>query len=546
MISGVGVFGENTSITSINFINAELTVSGALFFDEDIQTRYNLQVGDTINISNSAIGGNNISVNITSFGSTPSGFYIVTDGALTTEVTTLATCSFNSQYDELPVGCGMLPSQVDIDGHIEVQTGFSSGFANYDFYIKDTVISQDFINSEIYFPSGLYQLPRKGRAGVGITVPPLALDDTKEIGQDNVLNASNLVINRSTRDKFYNAVIYKYEIDSLDDRFLAGQITQSAESTNRIRVGNKPFTVKSTGLRKNAETDNLIKLQTRRQLDRYQFAAESIDVIVNYSTGFTIEVGDTVIFKGGELQVVDISKGNRDFDDRVMEVVNKSLNITSGEIKLSLVDTAFLLDGLYGVISPSSIIDAGSTTTNIKIKDSYGTGFTSILIEQQKWLPYIGQNILVRDQSWSTLYNTKIVGFSETDQSIMIVDPALPAPPSEGWEIDIPTYDSTSETIDSVYKNIHCYWQRRISIVSGLNDQQFTVSGADVGDLYVGALLDVHNFDYSSRSPDPNVEITDITGNTITVNNSLGFTPDNTFFVSLIGFVDKKLPYRLL
>ncbi len=52
----------------------------------------------------------------------------------------------------------------------------------------------------------------------------------------------------------------------------------------------------------------------------------------------------------------------------------------------------------------------------------------------------------------------------------------------------------------------------------------------------------VHTDDFASVSPE--VLVTDVTGSTVTVDASLGFTPDNTYYVDLIGFKDGLAPYR--
>ena len=151
---------------------------------------------------------------------------------------------------------------------------------------------------------------------------------------------------------FYNAVIYKYEKDQVDDKYTKGKIRQSADSTNRIKVGNKPLTFEADGVRAENNFEDKFDTQARRFLDRYQYAAESLWVDVTWEAGFKIEIGDTVILKGAELKISDTSagQGTRNFKPRLFEVQNKTLNLTGRPIKLFLVDTAFSLNGRYGVI----------------------------------------------------------------------------------------------------------------------------------------------------------------------------------------------------
>ncbi|NQY01549.1 MAG: hypothetical protein HRT70_10600 [Flavobacteriaceae bacterium] len=68
----------------------------------------------------------------------------------------------------------------------------------------------------------------------------------------------------------------------------------------------------------------------------------------------------------------------------------------------------------------------------------------------------------------------------------------------------------------------------------------------------IDAFVNVHTVNWSSTSTldttlqDAQVTNVDTGTNTITVNRSLGFTPDSTYVVDLIGFKDGGLPYRIL
>jgi len=81
-------------------------------------------------------------------------------------------------------------------------------------------------------------------------------------------------------------------------------------------------------------------------------------------------------------------------------------------------------------------------------------------------------------------------------------------------------------------------------VVTGISQTQFTVSSPDSAIFQVGNPVYLHNSDYSQTSFAIEALITDVTGVTITVNKQLGFTPNNTHFVELVGFKDKGPPYR--
>jgi hypothetical protein len=138
-----------------------------------------------------------------------------------------------------------------------------------------------------------------------------------------------------------------------------------------------------------------------------------------------------------------------------------------------------------------------------------------------------------------------LVQVNPTDDYAFEVFPALPSPPASGYIIDIPAYDTgTDAMVNSKYKLIHCFYCPQVAVTSGASGTVFDVAGGDIGKFHVGSIIRVHNFDYSVDSDE--VEITDITGNTITVDDDLGFTPSASELVSLIGFNDLGLPYRFI
>ena len=71
------------------------------------------------------------------------------------------------------------------------------------------------------------------------------------------------------------------------------------------------------------------------------------------------------------------------------------------------------LNGRYGIVSPSSLIDAGSTTSNIKLKRSYGNE-DQVPTEGSKYSNLIGYLFTVRNSDWT---------FSET-RVIEAIDPS--------------------------------------------------------------------------------------------------------------------------
>ena len=530
---------ENTSIKSVNYVTTTNIIDGAYFFDEpNIQNRLGLVIGDLFSVSGTLSDFTNEP--ITGFGTNSLGSYIlVASSGRPDETSSLGVATFKSKYNTLPEGLGIPPNQVDIKGHEEVNLLFGSAFPDYLLYIKEQINAKEFIEKQLYFPAGLYSLPRKGRAGVGYTSPPLAISDIKTLNADNVLRPESIRIQRSTSKWFYNSIIYKYELDSVEDKYLANKATLSADSTNRIKTGNKSIIIESDGLRDNAITENLIDRTARNLLNRYQFAADfipKIDVLANEA--FNIEVGDVVIFDGASLGVYDNSSGDRQFTTRLMEVSSKKLNISSAEyITLSLLDTNFGTNARFSVISPSSNLNTGSTTTILRLKESYSTA--AGVLETVKWEDWQDNPIIVRTIDWS-FQEVRNFEIHPTIQNALLLDSPLSISPGEDYVIDVATYDNSSTILKSVFG----YINPSSTVDSGASSTQFNVPVGQESKFFSGGQVRVHNSDFSNDSGQ--VKITDIIGQTITCDD-LGFTPVNGDEIELIGFAsDEGLPYVML
>lgn len=481
---------------------------------------------------------------ITSITEINTGTYITVSGTtLVTELNSSATLTCSSQYNVLPDGLGMLPRQIDIDRFNFIKSTYSTALANYAFYLKDSVNSKEFLNTQVLLPSALYSMPRKGRISCGIISPPLYDENTKVLGLDNVKNPKGIKINRSVSKNFYNTVIYQYNPDSVEDKFLNKNISISADSKNRIDAPSKVFQMKADGMRPGGTTADIINRNASRFLDRYKFGAEGLKVDVLFKTGFGVEIGDAIIFGDPSFNLTDTTNGTKEFAPRIMEVVNKDLNWKTGSISLALLDSNYSANLRFGVFSPSSIIGSGSTTTNIILSVSYGTVAPSK--EKDKWQNYIGKEITVHSEDWSVQGNTYIQGFSGGDDSLMQVSPALSFSPTAGYIIDIPQYTDI-DTLESFYKNVHVFWDPQVLVVSGSSATSFDVGGGDIGKFFINCIIRVHNYDFTIDSGETGKKVTNISGNTITCED-LGFTPASGQFVELIGFSsDEGKPYSWL
>jgi hypothetical protein len=336
-------------------------------------------------------------------------------------------------------------------------------------------------------------------------------------------------------------VIYKYDKDEITEKFQRGKIVQSSNSTNRIRVANKPLVIEADGVKPTGFTDK-VNILSNKALSRYQYGAESIEVRVSFGFGFEIEIGDVVILQGEALQISDSKTGTRLFKPRLFEVANKTMYLSGQPITLKLIDTAFNLNGRYGVFSPSSKVGTGSTTTTLNLQQSFGTNL-GLGFEGDKYKPLIGALLRIRSEDHSFAEDRYLLRIDPANKNGIILSSALSSPPLENYIVEVAPYSSSADSADeALTKTLYCSWDAQIPVDSGTDNFTFDIDAGDLSKVRVGATIYLHDADYTNLSAE--VKIEDITGTTITVDNDLGFTPDNTMFVELNTFADNGEAYR--
>ena len=543
MISGGDEFYKTLNPNSIGLVDNEPVANSIFFESSDLNRDYGIVSGDLVSVSGAANAENNFTDRtiIEVFTTESKRSYIVVDGAPLVTEGDGSACNFKSKYNVLNDGLAMNPVNVDIKEHERLIDVYSTSFPEYQVYMKDTVEAKKFIDKEMYYSGNCFSIPRKGRASVGFTSPPLNIANTPKIDETNILNIDKIRIKRSVQKSFYNSIVHRYTQQLLDDKFLSTQITASADSVARIKnIKNRPLNIESTGLRNTPETLVIIDRMQNRLIERYKFGAKSIKGIkVLYSVGFNLEVGDIVAFGGPDTKIIDPDTGQF-IDTKLMEITNKSLAYIGGSVTIDLLDTGFQIDARFGTVSGSSLIDSTATTTAIPLKRSFTTSIARD--ETFKWVDFVGSKIRVVDEDFTFNEETTIVEISATLPDTLIVSPALSVAPSEDYIVEIALLDDSSADAMLTAKNTHCFLNPTVDVASGASDLIFDVT--DASDLLEGQTIKVHNDDFSNDSDD--VLIDDITGTTITVSKSLGFTPAIGDFVELIGFLDGTEPYRIV
>lgn len=514
----------------------------------DASVDLGLVIGDIVTITGST-AGNDGTYTITAFGNAD-GFnnrllYISSNLALENPASTV-TISLRSKYDVYPVKAGlkMTPNEVDVSTHEVIRDTYFTGSENrLKIFIKEQQVGKEFIEKECYLPLGAYSLTRYGRVSVGFMKPPLASDSLVFLNYSNIIQPETMTVTRGLNlRKWYNQIQYEFDqADSGDYQSVIRSI--DTDSLNKIGMM-QLLPIKSGGVKSSLGGGILAQRVSRRLLSRFKKGAFDITCKVFWNPGTFIEVGDVVLLKDdGTLHLTNFETGLRDMGEQLFEVTDRTLDIKTGQVRLTLTSgLGTRVTDRYGVISPSSLVSAtNTTTTQVRIKNSYGNSNN----EWEKWAPYIGQQITVHDINWNVSGTTTLTGINSADPYLLQLSPALAFTPSENYIVDVPLYPNTTNSADAqIYKTLFAHVSPSLSVTSGASDTIFDVSLSDAAKIPTNAYVYVRNSDFSLFSPE--VQVTSVVGTTVTVSASLGFTPGAGQKVELVGYLDGAGPYRML
>lgn len=440
---------EDLEIDSFEDVEGDAIPNAIYFATENIVAKHNVQIGDYVTISGAANGANNVTLKvIDDIVETANGQYFIISGVtFVSENPTDAVVSFRSQYDTLPDGLALINDEVDIEEHTRLQDLFLSAF-EYDFYLKDTITdARKFLEQEVYSPVAAFSIPRKSRCSIGYHIGPLPGQDIKVFDETNVKEPGKMKMTRSTNRQFFNEIVYKFDESVLTDDFLSGIITISELSKAQIRGYNKPLNINSKGLRSSLDGVNTAVSQSNRRLNRYQYGAEVLSFGTLFADGFNLEIGDIVWIDGSELKIPDIKSATKGMAGRYFFVQNKTLNIKTGDVQFDCIDTNFSSNGRYGLMSPSSILVSGESSTDFTIGESYSGKFGGA--EHKKWTNLVGATVRVRSDDFSSSELATLVSASS---NAIVVAPPLSGTPTAGMIMELAKYDEqTLEAVILVY-----------------------------------------------------------------------------------------------
>lgn len=534
------------TLTATNFIDTgdSNTVTDAVFFEAVDLEALNVSIGDNITITGATNGANNGTFLITDLTETDSGSYATCAGAgFVSEIASSGSCQFKSKYNVFNTGCGLTPFEVDIVTHEAEFSQNSASLPTYSFCLEGEVNAKDFIDAQLYYPSGLYSINRSAKISCKFTRPPLASEGSIVFNSSNIIDIDRIKTDRSTAKFMYNSVVYKYDKSIIDGEFKAGVININPEAKARIDQTTHTLKIESDGLRRTGDTNNLIERQTQRFYQRYQYGATLYKgVKVLFQDAFTLEIGDVIQFGGKDVLIPDINAGTNYTPLKFLEIISKKQDVISGVISFDCLETGFDLGARYAVISPSSFITANSTTTKLELELSFFTG--QVVTERQKWEAYEGLRIRVRSEDYTFDEIVTIDSFDNQNDEVINITPALSLSPSAGWLVEIPEYDESNASVDSAYKQTYTYNNFEETITTVTDDKTFDV--ATPAQYEAGMFIQVRSQDYTNDSGDFGVEIDTVIGSTITLLADLPFTPVIGDAIVKLNWLDDGLSYRFI
>lgn len=441
---------ETLAVSNFERINPLELVDNAIMFNETaLIQRYNVRVNDYITTTGATIGGNNVTLKrITDIVETDFGSYIVVDGvSFSEEVGSSAVCTFRSQFDVWPDGLSLANDEVDISRHESIRDNFLS-FALMEFHLDESIVGKEFIASELLNPIACYSIPREGRCSLGFHIGPLPNQNIQTLDRTSVKEASGLQLNRSTSKNFYNTITVKYDPQVLDQSFSQkGFIRTNATSITRIPIGNKPLNLVSQGLRTADGAESLLQATTARRLTKYKFGAEYFKAKVAFKTGFNLDIDDIVLVNFTDLKLADQYTGTRQGEPRLFEIQNKSIDIKTGDIELELMDSNQDANSRYCLISPSSFIQNGISTTQFIIEASFNTSKFGTN-EFRKWESWIGCSLKIHSVDFTT---SGVSVLKSLVGNTVTLETALAFTPSNGMVMELASYDGQTDAIKTVY-----------------------------------------------------------------------------------------------
>lgn len=539
LLLGSGGYAEEATVLATGQVDSSTFIDNALLLNIfDVNRELGVSIGDIVT---GTVNGNLIFEKvITNIVKLPNDLcYIQLEGETFTSVTGLSdVIKFKSKYDIFGypfdvIGAGLSPRSVDVNSFAKLKNEFYLA-PNLDILISENIEYLELIQKEILKPLGVY-FKTGARISAKMHLPPLYSSKVKTLDENNIVNPIQITSDRSINKYYYNSVIYSYDKDETLDKYLRKNIVIDNDSVEKFKVGLRPYKIESLGYKYSSEFVSTIKYISDLLLARYSNASEVFNVTCQFNT-IDIDVEDNVFVNG--VNIYDIETGNRGVDNKLCEVINKSVDLKSGLVTFTLLDaTAYKAKGRYGVLAPASKV-TNINTQRVIVENSFGnTG-----IETEKYTDLIGQTFKIYTEDYS-VEEEAVVSRIDYENNALYFETNLSTvfwPSNLDIYITIANYDQTSAENNKLSKSIFCYVNPTIQISARVSDNEFTVDPADNTYLFVGAIVAFRNADHSIVKE---TKITDFKSGFIWEIED-GYTLDRTDYIEKIGFSgDNGKPY---
>lgn len=452
--------------TNVNVISTTERIDNIYYFqNQNLIQIYNIQPGDFIKTSGFLDAENNLAefTEILDVVLIDSGSYLLIKTAdilgnpvfLKDKTDSGGTIEFFSKYNTLGEGLRMIPDDVDVGEHELIKLRFLSS-AEHRFFFDDTQDNlKEFIQEQVYFPFGAYEVIKNSKSSLSYTIGPIPGDNIQVLDITNIKNPDNLTTQRSSNKFLYNRIVYKYdksEAPQSDEKYFSGVVAANLDSFGKYKEF-KDLIITSEGMRSNLSARVQAQIAAVRMLNRYNQGAQFIkDVAILLEVGVQVEVGDIVLLDPAGLNLINISDGTRISTQSFYEITNRSFNVKTGDIKIDLLNTNSDTDARYGLISPSSQISKGISTTEFQIKPSYSKRFGEN--EFKKWESLVSLTEKPRVRITSFDYTTRNASSrieSISRNTIKLIDP-LPFTPQVDDILNIDLYaDDQTDRVKLLY-----------------------------------------------------------------------------------------------
>lgn len=533
----------DTGSTLGNISNAIILPNGV-----DAVIDYGLAAGDYITVSGSTSNdGTYIVDSFFAINENPNkGILLTTNVVL--ENPTSGVMSFRSQYDTFPEACGskLRPVDVDVARFQENRNLFFTQDDNdFKLYIDSPQSGKDLIEKELFLPVGAYSVTRWGQISMAVTKPPIADNRSTVLDNTNVVDPQSISITRALNNRrFFNEIQFFYDYD-IDGNYKSVNDILDTVSLNETLKTSSPLPIQARGLRTALGAESLIARRGNYLLKRFKDAAYEIILKVNFQASSLIEVSDVVaLYDNGNLHITNLQNGTRDLGAQLFEVIEKSMDLKTGVSTLRLLSSlGFAITDRFAGISPCSLIDVGSTTTSIRIKESFGNSTPNT--EINKWNDFVGSSIVVRSSDYSVSSTSVIVGFDPSDNYKLLLNPPLAFTPPADYIVDVADYpNSTNQADEQALKLFFTYISPSLPVVSGISTNHFTLSSTDASRVVPGQYVLIRNADFSVISSE--VTVDSVLGVNVFLSDAIAFIPSAGQFVELVGYPDGGAAYRIL